>query len=276
MKKWFLSRMDTQEKFAFHDGPVFIGSAEWKVDICLQSPRVAEVHCEVSPEASGIRFESFVTDGSSVNGRVVNSAILILGDILVLGDVSFRVESDSSALVPHVSHSRDGDIREVASDGCPPADGGIVDERNETWFARLGRIELGPMPWSAIDEMLQRRELCLVDVVRRSAESAWEQVGEVLEERQHAGNRSPSSGGINRPGIRVSAHDNEPAPVIVKSDVNVSSSGRQSRDTALRPPVAKFSGVESSACGGSVESVTTASTKQAEQTPEVTTPASHN
>lgn len=87
-----LVRTDTLETLPIGTDAVFVGSAEWKADLCLADDGVDEVHCELAADPHGIRVESLSPDGVQVNGQTIQSALLFANDQLAIGPFEFRIE----------------------------------------------------------------------------------------------------------------------------------------------------------------------------------------
>ena len=190
-----LVRTDTLEALPIGTDAVFVGSAEWKVDLCLAGDGVDDVHCELAGDPHGIRVESLSPDGVQVNGQEIQSALLFADDQLVIGPFEFRAErarTDLSRLVRqlpatlHAGISIDVEQSEDQFEAQPsPAEFPKDPERaflpassnhNSLWMVRRGEVEFGPMEWSEIDSMLARDELNSSDFACRERERDWYQI----------------------------------------------------------------------------------------------------
>jgi hypothetical protein len=190
-----LVRIDTLEELPIDGEEVFVGSAEWKVDLCLAGESVDEVHCELASDSHGIRVESLSPAGVLVNGQTIQSALLFANDQLTIGAFEFQVQraggntSRPVRQLPATLHAGisiapeddDEDMRQEPFSSVPPADADgepVADDanRNGLWQVRLGSLELGPMGWAEVGDMLQRGELSGADTVCRSGSSDWQPI----------------------------------------------------------------------------------------------------
>lgn len=201
-----LVRIDTLEELPIDEEEVFVGSAEWKVDLCLAGESVDEVHCELAADSHGIRVESLSPAGVLVNGQTIQSALLFVNDQLTIGAFEFRVEradgntSRPVRQLPATLHAGisigpeddDEDMRQKPLSSVIPADAdgepvSVDANRDGLWQVRLGPLELSPMSWAEVDDMLERGELSGADSVCRSGSSNWQPI------RSLAGARPSSS-----------------------------------------------------------------------------------
>ena len=200
-----LVRIDTLEALTVGADAVFVGSADWKVDLCLAGDGVDDVHCEMTVDPHGIRVDSLSPEGVQVNGQTIQSALLFANDQLTIGPFEFRVEragSDSSRPIrqlPATLHAgvsiRADDAEEDAQltsspmamlpvPGSQPV--AAEEDRNGLWLARLGLLELGPMSWAEVDAMLDRGELNASDSVCRAGSNDWQPIQSLAGSRQTA------------------------------------------------------------------------------------------
>ncbi len=94
--RFALVRTDTSETVLIGRDSIFVGSAEWKVDLCLIGNGIDEVQCELAADAHGIRTESLCDAGVLVNGQPVQSALLFVNDRLTVGEFEFCVDRANS------------------------------------------------------------------------------------------------------------------------------------------------------------------------------------
>ena len=143
LMNFVLVRTNTLETLPIGAEPVFVGSAEWKADLCLADDSIDEVHCELAADSHGIRVESLSPDGVQVNGQVIQSALLFANDRLAIGPFEFRIEragADSSrpirelpatlhAGITTVFETDDENLEQVQPETPEPA--AITESRHE-------------------------------------------------------------------------------------------------------------------------------------------------
>ncbi len=201
-----LIRTDTREALPLDSQTIFVGSADWKVDLCLAGDGIEEVHCELAAESHGVRVESLAEAGVLVNGQVVRSTLLFVNDRLTIGPFEFRVERSGSnkshpiRQLPITLHAGISVVAEGESDALSRRDNAsrtialravdvAIDDSAATkrkagvaadtlspdslWLVRLGAVELGPVSLSDVRDMLDRGELQATDFACPDGETRW-------------------------------------------------------------------------------------------------------
>lgn len=216
-----LLRSETDELIPVTQEPVFAGRAEWKVDLCLAGDGVDEVHCELAADPHGIRVESLCPAGVQVNGQSVQSALLFAGDQLTIGPFDFRVErvgAESSRPVRQLPVTFHTGVAVAAENAGYTADPVQIEvpspvagteieaaaelQPDSLWLVRLGAVELGPMGWSQVEEMLERGELQPSDLACREGEPNWQAIETLLPHRRRAVNTPPGASVIEHVEVR--------------------------------------------------------------------------
>jgi hypothetical protein len=162
-----LESADRSQRFPLDRESIFIGSSEWKSDICLAGPDIADVHCELTLDELGVRVVALVDRGVTVNGQTVREASLSTGDELGIALLRFRltVESDGS------SDSSSGQLAAGAESVAPHL---------SRWLVRMSGMNFGPLDWDELETMIGRGEVRLDDEVQRENEATWQPLRDVL------------------------------------------------------------------------------------------------
>ncbi len=198
-----LGRTDTLESIPIEAQSIFVGSADWKVDLCLAGDGIDEVHCELAADPHGIRVESLSPDGVLVNGQTIQSALLFANDQLAIGPFEFRVEragivsSRPVRELPTTLHAGittlletdDDDLQQDQPERPVPA---VITEEDSAdgsipgglWLVRRGSLELGPMDWSEVENMLERGELTSSDLIRHEDAGDWRPIESLIAEKE--------------------------------------------------------------------------------------------
>lgn len=164
-----LESVDRSQRFPLNRESIFIGSSEWKSDICLTEPDIADVHCELTREAQCVRVVALAEDGVTVNGTTVREGTLSTGDELGIASLRFRVTFDDE-----LDHSEtEGDT--TVEIGEP--EGALESSR---WMVRVSGMTLGPLDWNELQSMIARGELRLDDDVQQQSDSTWRRIRDVL------------------------------------------------------------------------------------------------
>lgn len=164
-----LESVDRSQRFPLDRESIFVGSSEWKSDICLTGPDIADVHCELTPEAHGVRVVALADGEVTVNGVAIREGTLLTGDELGIASLRFRVTSEE-ALAP--STAEIVDVAEISSKPVAP--------QSCRWLVSMSGMKLGPLDWDELQTMIGRGELRLDDEIQRENESTWQCVREVL------------------------------------------------------------------------------------------------
>jgi hypothetical protein len=184
-----LESADRSQRFPLDRESIFIGSSEWKSDICLNGPDIADVHCELTLDEQGVRVIALADSGVTVNGAVVREATLSAGDELGIALLRFRLTGDAAATdCADVAHSETEPVAPILSH----------------WIVRMSGMNLGPLDWEELQTMINRGEVRLDDEVQREHESTWQALRDVL----------PQSGGE---GLLCDDSPAEPADFVPPS-----------------------------------------------------------
>lgn len=167
-----LESVDRSRRFPLDRESVFIGSSEWKADICLAEPDVADVHCELTRQATGVRVVALSDGGVTVNGTVVREGTLTSGDELGIASLRFRLAVD----LPEDERAP-LDLKDLSEAGSDDSD---VSAERIQWIVRVSGMRLGPLSWSEMQTMIARGELRLDDEAQPLNESAWLRVRDVI------------------------------------------------------------------------------------------------
>lgn len=162
-----LESADLSQRFPLDRESIFVGSSEWKSDICLNGPDIADVHCELTRDEQGVRVIALADGGVTVNGQTVREATLSAGDELGIALLRFRLTGES-----------DG-----SSDASPlqrAAEAEALAPHLSRWIVRMSGMNLGPLDWDELGTMIGRGEVRLDDEVQRENESIWQPLRDVL------------------------------------------------------------------------------------------------
>ncbi len=162
-----LESADRSQRFPLDRESIFVGSSEWKSDICLNGPDIADVHCELTRDEQGVRVIALADGGVTVNGAAVREATLSAGDELGIALLRFRLTGDS-----------DG-----PSDTSSPqlaAETEALAPNLSRWVVRMSGMNLGPLDWDELQTMISRGEVRLDDEVQRENEATWQPLRDVL------------------------------------------------------------------------------------------------
>jgi hypothetical protein len=167
-----LESADRSQRFPLDQASIFVGSSEWKSDICLTGPDIADVHCELTLDEQGVRVVSLVDRGVTVNGRTVSEASLSAGDELGIALLKFRLTGDAAG-----SSDSSPELCSIEAESLAP--------NLSRWIVRMSGMNLGPLDWTELETMIGRGEVRLDDEVQRENETTWQPLRNVI----------PSSGG---------------------------------------------------------------------------------
>lgn len=217
-----LESVDRSQRFPLNRESTFIGSSEWKSDICLAEPDIADVHCELTREAQCVRVVALTEGGITVNGTSVREGTLSTGDELGIASLRFRVTIDDGH-----DHSRTGDDTtvELSEPGSTP--------ESARWVVRVSGMTLGPLDWDELQSMIARGELRLDDEAQRQNDSVWQRIRDVL----------PRSGGEGVLCDEVPADDSTSSPVRSTHRPSPSKTAHTRNDASSRSPDDSDAGV---------------------------------
>ena len=149
-----LESADRLQRFPLDRRSIFVGSSEWKSDICLTGPDIADVHCELTLDEQGVRVIALTDGGVTVNGAEVREATLSVGDELGIALLRFRLTGDGS----------DSEFAGAAhAEAVSEAES--VAPHLSRWIVRMGGVNLGPLDWDELQTMISRGEIRLDDEV---------------------------------------------------------------------------------------------------------------
>ncbi|HEV3238726.1 MAG TPA: FHA domain-containing serine/threonine-protein kinase [Gemmataceae bacterium] len=104
---------------------------------------VARSHCEIILEDGQVTVADFdSTDGTFINGKKIEKAVMNLGDVLAVGGSQLRLHSDD---FPLNSAAGSGTGSAVASPSKPATIPKAVQKLSELGGKTLGHFELGPV-----------------------------------------------------------------------------------------------------------------------------------
>jgi hypothetical protein len=162
-----LESADRSQRFPLDRETTFVGSSEWKSDICLTGSDIADVHCELTLDEQGVRVVALVDCGVTVNGQTVHEASLSAGDELGIALLKFRLTGE------------DADASDSSS-GQHAAKAESVAPHLSRWVVRMSGMNLGPLDWDELETMIGRGEVRLDDEVQREDETTWQPLRDVL------------------------------------------------------------------------------------------------
>jgi len=122
----------------------------------LHDLAVARSHCEIILEEGQVVVADFdSTDGTFLNGKKIDKAVMNLGDILTVGTSQLRLHSDDFPLNSAAgSGTGSGVGSAVASPSKPATIPKAVQKLSELGGKTLGHFELGPMVGSGHASMV--------------------------------------------------------------------------------------------------------------------------
>jgi hypothetical protein len=240
LMSFVLVRTDTLETLPIGTDSVFVGSAEWKADLCLAGDGVDEVHCELAADPHGIRVESLSPDGVQVNGQTIQSALLFANDKLAIGPFEFRIErarfdpSRPTRQLPTTLHAAAVVAFEADdAESIPPADSGPAVVDNET--SAVARSEYQSPPRSDIARDEPSRQASWTSPIQATAEkSALD--GGTIESPPNSPDRpsaSPDSA-IDEPQYFIQRRSSEEGPLPRSAVQELVSRGELSAETPVR------------------------------------------
>lgn len=157
------------------DQPVLlIGRSKRRAHFRINDPFVSSVHCEIHSKDGELSVRDCSRHGTRINGRAVDEAVLIDGDILQIVKHRFRVET---GLPPAPRPDHDEERFSSKEKGRKRRHSGPVVR--DGWFVRMAGVELGPMPWSEIVDMVNNHEVTRADEVRQEFETDWKLIDAV-------------------------------------------------------------------------------------------------
>lgn len=162
-----LESADRSQRFPLDRESIFVGSSEWKSDICLNGPDIADVHCELTRDEKGVRVIALADGGVTVNGAAVREATLSAGDELGIALLRFRLTGESDDPSNTSSPQLAAETKALAS-------------HLSRWVVRMSGMNLGPLDWDELQTMISRGEVRLDDEVQRENESTWQPLRDLL------------------------------------------------------------------------------------------------
>ena len=163
-----LESVDRSQRFPIDRESIFVGSSEWKSDICLTGQDIADVHCELTLDEHGVRVTALADSGVTVNGQTVREASLSAGDELGIAMLRFRLSCEG------MFESNEATPSDSKTDQEP------VASHLSRWLVRMSGMNLGPLDWDELQTMISRGEVRLDDEVQREHESAWQPLRDVV------------------------------------------------------------------------------------------------
>jgi pSer/pThr/pTyr-binding forkhead associated (FHA) protein len=93
MPGWILESADPELVLRLPEGAVKTLGRTARADFIIEAPLVSRLHCRLTAAASDqlIVEDLESTNGTQVNGKTVDRAVLKTGDMLTVGRVEFRV-----------------------------------------------------------------------------------------------------------------------------------------------------------------------------------------
>tara|TARA_R110002072_G_scaffold238769_2_gene396321 strand:- start:225330 stop:226850 length:1521 start_codon:yes stop_codon:yes gene_type:complete len=166
-----LESTDRSQRFPLDRESIFVGSSEWKSDICLTGQDIADVHCELTLVDQGVRVVALADGGVTVNGETVREATLSAGDELGIAVLRFRLSDrtdDVDAAMPE-SERANLQVRQKP-----------VTPHLSRWMVCMSGMNLGPLDWDELQTMVGRGEVRLDDEVQKECETTWQLLRDIL------------------------------------------------------------------------------------------------
>ena len=93
MPGWILESGDPQLVLRLPEGAVKTLGRTARADFIIEAPLVSRLHCRLKAESSDqlVVEDLESTNGTLVNGKAVDRAVLKTGDLLTVGRVEFKV-----------------------------------------------------------------------------------------------------------------------------------------------------------------------------------------
>jgi hypothetical protein len=173
-----------EKTFPLNRPSMFIGQDRWRVDIRLAGEGVEEVHCELIQHGTGFRLINLSDSGTLVNGQPTSEAVLHDGDELTIASHRLRLSCGASNAEARIDVQSDESAEEewaaLSQSELEPS--GESDRATSgLWKIRLAGLELGPMPWDELYEMVQTGQAQRTDLVCRTDSSNWQPVSDVID-----------------------------------------------------------------------------------------------
>ena len=166
-----LESADRSQRFPLDRESTYVGSSEWKSDICLTGPDIADVHCELTLVDRGVRVVALAESGVIVNGEIVREATLSNGDELGIAALRFRLAGGAVDVASELTDFQSTDL---------PAEQEPVAPHLSRWTVRMSGMNLGPLDWDELQSMIGRGEIRLDDEVQRENEETWQVLRDVI------------------------------------------------------------------------------------------------
>lgn len=197
-----LVSLTDEKSFPLNRPSIFVGRDRWRVDVCLTGDDVDEVHCELVQQGSGFRLINLSSGRTLVNGEAVNEAVLHDGDEVTIATHRLRLScsvatearvdvwSDAAAEAewaavnhfgqaapePEVEATSSPNFAEAEAktgDGAESSSVIIESPGSHRWKVQLAGMELGPMSWDELQQMVQTGQAQPSDPVRAEEMSDW-------------------------------------------------------------------------------------------------------
>lgn len=187
MKVPMLVALDDGHTVPIDQPVILIGRSKRRAHVRIDDPYVSSVHCEIHSEDDGtLHVRDRSRHGTRINGRIVEEAELLEGDILQIIKHRFRIEMGAAGferseehLIAVIPPQVDPDHARFGTDQPRPPRRPSAPVVRDNWFVRMAGVELGPMPWSDVVEMAQNHEVTEADEVRPEAGDLWTPAGTV-------------------------------------------------------------------------------------------------
>jgi hypothetical protein len=166
-----LESADRSQRFPLDRESIYVGSSEWKSDICLTGPDIADVHCELTLVDRGVRVVALAEAGVIVNGETVREATLSNGDELGIAALRFRLAGEAVDVDSDLAESQNADL---------PAEQEPAAPHLSRWTVRMSGMNMGPLDWDELQTMIGRGEVRLDDEVQREHAATWQVLRDVL------------------------------------------------------------------------------------------------
>ncbi|MBC8290372.1 MAG: DUF4339 domain-containing protein [Planctomycetes bacterium] len=216
-----LVSLTDEKSFPLNRPSIFVGRDRWRVDVRLSGDDVDEVHCELVQQGSGFRLINLSSSGTLVNGEPVSEVVLHDGDEVTIATHRLRLScaetskarvdvwSDAAAeaewaalnqfddvetspaveLKPHTSIS--ASVPELGASEPKAARQLIESPESHRWKIQLAGMELGPMSWDELQQMVQTGQAQPADPVRAEGTEDWCPYSEVIAGPRPAAKQNP-------------------------------------------------------------------------------------
>jgi hypothetical protein len=140
--------IDGAPPFAVDKSKIVIGRSKQRADLRIEDPHVSSVHCEVHFSENVLTVVDKSKHGTLVNDKPISETTVSDGDVLQILSHEFRIDWNP-------------ELSEMTS---------------REWLIRMAGMELGPMAWDELEEMVKRGEVRQDDQISAAETDKWQTV----------------------------------------------------------------------------------------------------